>query len=136
MEAPDFLYAGFWRRAAAALIDGVVLGIPLVVIGRGIGSDPDLLVALAAYPIYFIVFERSPWQATPGKALLRLRAVDLGGSRLSTGRAIWRTVAKLVSAGSGGCGFLVAAFTPEKQALHDLMASTLVVRTTKSENGA
>jgi uncharacterized RDD family membrane protein YckC len=136
MESPRLVYAGFWRRGLAAAIDGALLGIPLFVIGLAVGRELALLIAFAAYPIYFILFERSAWRATPGKALLKLRAVELGGDRLSTGRAVWRTVAKLVSAGSGGCGFLVAAFTPEKQAVHDLMASTLVIRGAKSENEA
>jgi uncharacterized RDD family membrane protein YckC len=77
---------------------------------------------------YSAGFEGSGLQATPGKLALGLRVADVDGVRLSWGRSLARTLLKLVSAGSGGLGFAVAAFTPMKQGVHDLMASTVVLR--------
>ena len=64
---------------------------------------------------------------TAGKMVVGICVVDLDGERVGWPRASARNCLKLVSAGSAFAGFLVAAFTPDKQTLHDLMASTPVV---------
>ncbi len=64
-------------------------------------------------------------QATPGKLLVGLRVVREDGSRLDFPRALLRFVAEPLSLGTG---YLVALFTPSGQALHDIVARTLVVR--------
>ena len=64
-------------------------------------------------------------QATPGKLLVGLRVVREDGSRLEFPRALLRFVAEPLSLGTG---YLVALFTPSGQALHDIVAGTVVVR--------
>ena len=142
----EALYAGFWRRLVAALIDSVVLFIPLsfvllvfvVAFKLAAGANGNTLAnsILAALPlalfaaasIYFAVLEWSAWQATIGKAMLRLRVTDVEGRRLTPGRAIGRSLAKFVSILTFGIGFALCGFTARKQALHDIMAGTLVLR--------
>lgn len=146
-------YAGFWLRFVALIIDGliidVVLGIPFFMFlgGAGIlraimaGNPPEdlvgqfigvvLLFALAASAavwLYYALFESSSWQATPGKRALGLYVTDLAGQRVSFARASGRFFAKIISRLTLMIGFLMAGFTERKQALHDMIAGTLVLR--------
>ena len=66
-------------------------------------------------------------QATVGKMVLGMVVTDVNGGRISFGRATGRHFAKWLSALILGIGFLMAAFTERKQALHDMIADTLVV---------
>jgi uncharacterized RDD family membrane protein YckC len=87
-----------------------------------------LLILVVLTWLYFAGLESSAWQATLGKRATRLQVTDRTGRRLSFGRATGRFFAKAISAITLLIGYLVAAFTPRKQALHDLIAGTVVVR--------
>lgn len=65
-------------------------------------------------------------QATLGKMALRLRVTDLDGNRISFGRASARHFAKYLSGLILAIGYIMAAFTERHQALHDMVAGTLV----------
>jgi uncharacterized RDD family membrane protein YckC len=147
----SIVYAGFWFRAAAYLLDtstlGFVLGITVLGpilrnnhVGSSVqdawkfytGDSPQatallLLIQLVSW-LYFAAFESSPWQATPGKKVLGLRVTDLEGKRLSFIRASGRYFGKIISWLLLGLGFVLAGFTEKKQALHDMLASCLVLR--------
>ena len=145
-------FAGFWRRFGAALIDGLVLGVAMTVLGAlgvpiyrhreftaGMAGGSfatsfqvdynELGMALGAllYWLYFAAFESSRRQATLGKLALAIRVTDLAGGRIGFGRASGRYFAKYLSAAILMIGFAMAGFTARKQALHDLIAGTLVV---------
>lgn len=77
--------------------------------------------------LYFSVFESSWRQATPGKMLFGMFVTDDAGRRLSFGRALGRSLAKLPSAACCFIGYAMALFTSRSQALHDLIANTLVL---------
>ena len=142
--------AGFWRRFAAAFIDAVVTAVGSVVFGGPVlalmmlvviaeGEEPDPVALTAVFEgaaqllalffswMYFALMESSPLQATPGKLALRLRVTDLAGDRIGFERATWRFFGKFISALPLLGGFIMAAFTVRKQALHDRMARCLVV---------
>lgn len=130
------MYAGFWRRFAAALLDVMIVIVPVVVLGivvaliTGPKSTATLvadLCALAAFWLYFAIMESSGRQATLGKLAFGMRVTGLRGERISFTQATSRFFAKIFSALSLGVGFLVAAVTRRKQALHDLISSSLVV---------
>lgn len=88
-----------------------------------------ILIILALQWLYFAGLESSARQATIGKSVMSLRVTDLEGQRLSFGHATGRFFAKLVSGLIPFLiGYLMAAFTEKKQALHDLIAGTLVLR--------
>ena len=78
--------------------------------------------------LYYAFMESSSMQATLGKKALGLRVVDMDGSPISFWRASGRFWAKIPSGLLCAVGFIMAAFTDKKQALHDMMASCLVVR--------
>jgi uncharacterized RDD family membrane protein YckC len=152
------VYAGFWLRFVAAIIDGLVLGIPLGIIAFLLiasaipfiahTQDPMTVIVtilprilflvviyLVASWLYWGLMESSSWQATLGKKALGLQVTDLAGSRPTFGRASGRFFAgRGISfvPSIGGLYFLIdcimAGFTEKKQALHDMIASCLVIR--------
>jgi uncharacterized RDD family membrane protein YckC len=77
---------------------------------------------------YFALFESSPMRATVGKYALGLYVSDVHGDPITFRRATARYWLKLLSSLSLMVGWFLAAFTPRKQALHDLLAGTLVLR--------
>lgn len=76
---------------------------------------------------YHITFTGSAWQATPGKRLLGIKVVDYDGQRITLARSTGRWFAAALSYLTMYVGFLMAAFTDRKLALHDMIASTRVV---------
>jgi uncharacterized RDD family membrane protein YckC len=126
-------YAGFWRRVAAALIDGILVGIVSWIvtaifsaISDGAGVAAQILVLIAAYG-YYAGMESSSYQATVGKIALGIQVTDLNGNRISFGRALGRNLAEILSALILLIGYIMVAFTEKKQGLHDMIAGTLVV---------
>jgi len=121
-------YAGFWTRAVALLIDSVLTGIVLAAVFVMAGRGPLILVALGVGLLYHPVMESSGSRGTLGKIFCGLTVADLSGRRLSFGRAFARNLAKILSALTLGIGYMMAGWTRHKQALHDLIASTIVLR--------
>ena len=81
---------------------------------------------LVLYP-YFVLMESSRLQGTIGKLILGLKVTDTFGRRISFGRASGRFFGKLLSGQILLIGYLMAALTAKKQALHDVLARTLVI---------
>ena len=77
--------------------------------------------------LYFALFESSARQATPGKMVMGIFVTDLDGNRISFLKALGRTLAKVLSKAICYVGYIVALFTARNQALHDLLANTLVL---------
>jgi len=132
-----YTYAGFWRRLGAYVVDAAMLvGIEIVLASSISVLEPDNFEALAnVAPVsaalwwaYFAILESSPAQGTLGKLAFNLQVTDVNGDPISFRRAFFRHAAKFVSSLLLGIGWLMAAFTPRKQAFHDLIAGTLVVR--------
>jgi uncharacterized RDD family membrane protein YckC len=127
-------YGGFWVRVLAYLVDSVVFFTILIGVIAGAAFLGDLAfmvvsaVAVLGPILYWGLMQASARQATFGKSLLGLKVTDSDGERLSLLRSLAREVAKYVSAIPMGLGFLLAAFTGRKQALHDMLVSTTVVR--------
>lgn len=140
VPARPVLYAGFWRRFGAAIVDGILLTIVTVLVGFVIGflfalAAPqtnlgEAFGGIAGYVIgflYYPVLESSSAQATWGKRALGIKVTDLDGRKISFWRALGRYLGKLLSTFLLFFGYLMAAFTSRKQGLHDIMAGTLVV---------
>lgn len=129
-------YGGFGTRVVAYIIDGVILALVTLPLAFLLGDSPfdpeastgisdvlNLVIGVA----YFVGFEGSAKQATPGKMAFGLIVTDEQGGRISHMRALGRYVAKFLSAIILMIGFIMVAFTDKKQGLHDLLASTFVV---------
>ncbi len=149
VAVPAVSYAGFWIRAVAALIDCLIVlllwfatdvmirlaaGVPISPIwkessGATIGLNcAENFVELVVWWLYVALSESSAAQATIGKRALRLRVTDTAGRRISFARASSRNFGKILSSLTLFIGFVMAAFTRRKQALHDLMAETVVLK--------
>ena len=152
-------YASIGRRFLAALIDGIILGIPIGIISSVLSAmmavrvihrssrDTSFNPGLAADAIgtffagfgiimiisflltwaYFALMESSGWQGTIGKKIMDIRVTDLAGGKISVGRATARLAVKAFLSGWFLIGYIMAFFTRRKQALHDLIAGTLVL---------
>ncbi|WP_017460699.1 RDD family protein [Dyella ginsengisoli] len=88
---------------------------------------PASLITFVVAWLYFALCESSSWQATLGKMALSIRVTDLHGARISLPRALGRYPAKMLSAIILFFGFMMAGWTQRKQALHDMIAGTLVL---------
>ncbi|MEZ4901054.1 MAG: RDD family protein [Spirosomataceae bacterium] len=86
------------------------------------------LVSFIIGGVYFVLMESSAKQGTLGKMAMGLKVTDLNGNRINTTAAVIRYIGRLVSGAILLIGYIMAAFTAKKQALHDLMASTLVLK--------
>ena len=135
-------YAGFSQRFCAAFLDGIILMLGLIPAGfllglvlHGLGvNDLDQTEGLANLLsvvlgwLYSAGLESSGFQATIGKMALGIKVTNLQGGRISFVQATGRHFGKIISGFILLIGFIMAAFTEKKQALHDIMAGTLVVR--------
>jgi uncharacterized RDD family membrane protein YckC len=148
--------ASFGQRLAAHLIDQAAIFAAAWFVGKPFGAmlggffytDPTgsplasqamsyagaLLVAALMSFMFEVFWIGSHWQATPGKRAMRLKVTDLRAKPVGYGRAFGRYMMKGLSGSVFCIGFLVQPFTARKQALHDLLAGTLVVRSSASES--
>jgi uncharacterized RDD family membrane protein YckC len=122
------IYAGFWRRVAASLIDAIIIIIPTALINMVIP-----FVGIITTLIYKPVFESSILQATPGKAIMGICVADENGDRINFKMAFIRYLTSFLSGLSFGVGYLMSIFTEKKQSLHDLIARTIVIKSEPSD---
>ena len=86
-------------------------------------------VGIALQWLYYAYLESGEKQATWGKQMLGLYVTDLSGNRTSFARASGRFFAKIITGMIPlGIGYIMAGFTERRQALHDMIASCLVLR--------
>lgn len=78
--------------------------------------------------LYYSLMESSSKQATLGKMAISLKVTDMHGNRITFLNATGRYFGKIISAMILMVGYIMAGFTEKKQALHDMMAGTLVLR--------
>ena len=79
--------------------------------------------------LYYALLESSSWQATLGKRMLNLTVTDMAGRPISFARASGRYFSKFITnLVPLAIGYILAGFTEKKQALHDMIASCLVLR--------
>lgn len=116
-----------WRQATTLATDAVLRDRMALVVGELLWLALAVsLVLFAVAAVWFIGFESSRWQASPGKRLLGLRVTDLAGARCGPGRIALRFVAGVPSWLALHVGHALAAWTPGKRALHDYLAGTRV----------
>lgn len=78
--------------------------------------------------LYYVLFEISAWQATPGKYVLNVRVADSEGNKLNFVRASLRHFCKYISDLTLLLGYIMAGFTSRKQALHDMISGCAVIK--------
>jgi uncharacterized RDD family membrane protein YckC len=117
--------AGFWIRIAALLLDALLVGILMGLLHHRFNLE---LLVLAAYGAVMWKLRGS----TIGGIVFDLQVVRLDGRDIDWATAIVRALACFLSLAAAGLGFVWIAFDPGRQAWHDKIAGTVVVRTAKS----
>ena len=139
----DQIYAGFWIRLRATIIDTVLLLLvtaPLLVMIYGKvyfldtestfapAGPADVLITYALPAIVVLVF----WMyksATPGKMILNMKIVDAKtGENASVGQLAIRYIGYYVAMIPLFSGLIWVAFDKRKQGWHDKLAGTVVVK--------
>jgi uncharacterized RDD family membrane protein YckC len=128
--------AGFWIRALALAIDGVVMAfvhasfvrLARLVSGPGDGVPGAVLLFTLLFGLAYTTTLHSLTGQTIGKSLTGVRVVALDGTSLTVGPALLRHLAYFLSAMPLGFGFLMAGLRRDKRALHDLIAGSRVER--------
>jgi uncharacterized RDD family membrane protein YckC len=149
VPAQKAAYGGFWIRFLALFIDGLVLGAVLYpmffafaaahgwrtydweerdIVHFALVASTAKFFSVVVSWLYEALMLSSSWQGTLGKKALGLRVTDEYGQRITFWRATGRHFAKYLSWMTLCIGFIMAAFTERRQALHDFIAGTLVRR--------
>jgi len=133
-------FASFDQRLLASALDwfmitGIFIAVIFICLVAVKDKSTQMMVAislLATVPIvkiiYHIIMESSVKQATYGKQLLKIKVCDMQGERISTGKAISRNLAKILSVLTLFIGYLFSFFNRQQQCLHDMVAGTLVIK--------
>lgn len=135
-------YVGLWIRFAAMLVDVIILVAAVVVlmiplysamssnntIAQTLSVALFLVLRITVPWLYFALMESSANQGTLGKMALGVKVVDQFNQRVTFGRATGRFFGKILSGAVCYIGFIMAAFTQNHQALHDIIAGTYVVK--------
>ncbi len=122
--------AGFGPRLGAALLDGLIVGLPFSVLAAAI---PDAAVAIQLLSVlagiaYHVLLEGGRTGQTLGKRAVGIRVLDLhGGGPIGYGRATIRYFGRIVSTLPLLLGYLWMLWDGEKQTWHDKFASSVVV---------
>ncbi|MGE6631175.1 RDD family protein [Bacillus sp. NPDC077027] len=157
--------AGIGYRFLANLLDGMIMGIPLSIMGFFFMSiffiaSPESMIMMAedSYSatyvaedevaaiigllffyliifvisivimwLYYALMESSKCQGTLGKMAVGIKVTKVSGERLTFARASGRYFSKALLSPILYIGYIITFFTEKKQALHDLIASTIVV---------
>ncbi|MAG91660.1 hypothetical protein CMO83_03220 [Candidatus Woesearchaeota archaeon] len=124
-------YGGFWIRFLAAVLDLIIIGIPLGAINL-----------LLFYFLYYnsityltqlgyaalVIYLNGVKGGTPGKLILGLRIVNQKGKYIGIPIAILRFISTYLSALILGIGYFMIGWDSKKQGLHDKIAKTFVIK--------
>jgi uncharacterized RDD family membrane protein YckC len=86
------------------------------------------LLSLVMGWLYYALMESSKHGGTLGKLAVSIKVTNLDGERISFARASGRYFARIITNMTLYIGYIMAGFTEKKQALHDVIASCLVIR--------
>ncbi len=139
-------FAGFWIRFVANMIDSIILYIISFIVvfivvsflyavlgevnedTQSFAESLGLILGIVIGWLYDALQESSPKQGTLGKQAVGIAVTDMDGKRITFGKASGRHFGKFLSTLILMIGYIMAAFTEKKQALHDILAGTLVVK--------
>lgn len=144
VQGGHIVYAGFWKRVAAYIIDAFAIGIPVAIVLGIVGTmfgvnafsirpnatgHPGL--TLLSYLLTALAFawfhSNASLMATPGKLAIGIKVTRSDGETISFLRGFGRYWATILSSLILCIGLVMAAFTDRKQALHDMICDTVVV---------
>lgn len=152
MEHPH--YAGFWSRAAARVIDLLIIiaAFNMIYLVDRLGADAGLWTGMElsegyltgaglsmanvlrgffflTFPVFYYVYLHGTYGQTFGKMALKIKVVNEDGTPLDYKKAFLRWLGYFLCDLTFYIGYLWAAFDHRKQGLHDKVCRTVVVRT-------
>jgi uncharacterized RDD family membrane protein YckC len=119
---PDLASLG--SRFIAFFIDVLILLIPGGLLHVTVPFAGPVVMGFFYYPI----LHASPMQATLGKKVMGIMVTDSAGGQLTLSMAVLRYFVEAASSCLCFIGHFLALFTERRQAVHDLVADSLVVR--------
>jgi len=147
-------FAGFWSRAAARIIDLVLIiaAFNVIYLADRLGADAGLWSGMGlgegdlagagysmanvlrglfflSFPVFYYVYLHGTCGQTFGKMALKIKVVNEDGTPLDYSRAFLRWLGYFLCDLTFYIGYVWAAFDHRKQGLHDKVCRTLVVRT-------
>jgi uncharacterized RDD family membrane protein YckC len=124
VSAPSGELADFWTRFAAALLDGLILFIPSLLLRFATPFVGGLVVGFLYHWLMVTYWDGQ----TVGKRVVGVRVARPDGRPVDSGVAAARSAMRIVSGLALLLGFLWAAWDPEKRTWHDMVADTRVFR--------
>lgn len=131
-------FAGFWMRFWAYLLDLIVVGSIERLLVKPIFRVFDIsltefnmfapisIASALIFYLYFVLMTKY-FNQTLGKMVFGLKVVDLKGGKLSWGTILFREwIGRFISV-TVIIGYIIVAFLPKKQGLHDLFTNTTVI---------
>ncbi len=133
MGPNNMMLASFGDRLAAAFLDAIIMMIPLAIcsgIAYGIFGTTQLgrLVGLLPGAAYYIMLPASEKGGTFGKQIMKIKIVDLNGNPIDYSKSILRYFGTIISSLPLGLGYFWVLFDDKRQAWHDKIAGTYVVK--------
>ena len=127
--SPNVL-ASLVRRILAAVVDLIVICLALMARDALMkGDGPVEQVVLIGIPVaYFVMLPATGLQGTFGKRIVGIKIATVEGTPIGLVASIIRFVVSLLVPMTAGLTFFMAPWTPRHQALHDLAAGTVVIR--------
>jgi len=147
-------YAGFWSRAAARIIDLLIIiaSFNLIYLVDRLGADAGLWTGMGlgegsrsgaglsmanvlrglfflTFPVFYYVYLHAMYGQTFGKMALKIKVVNEDGTPLDYRKAFLRWLGYFLCDLTFYVGYVWAAFDHRKQGLHDKVCKTVVVRT-------
>ena len=137
-------YAGFWKRFYAWFIDSLILGIVELLLyfvclyfipaqaWVSVGIPPELFrlfmnfLMLFVALLYFILFEASLYQASPGKIAVGIKITNYSWKKPSFWQVVVRNIVKIFSYSCCLLGYIFYFFSSENQTLHDKVSRCIV----------
>lgn len=128
-EPRPLVYAPLPARLAAAVIDLLLVGIPVVAMVVFIDQPAVVAWFSVMFPLLYCLGFWTLDGATPGKAAMGLRVVTTTGEPITVIHGFIRYTGYLVSALTFFVGYLMAAGNPQRRGFHDYWAGSVVVKT-------
>lgn len=121
-------------RVGAWGVDLAVCGVLSTLVSKILGSNfqdsfsgPILIYIVCSF-FYGSILECSPWQATLGKHILRMKVIRIDGHSLSIWHSMWRNFLRATVFLSVGISYLLSFLNPQHAAAHDFLSFTRVVK--------
>lgn len=124
--------AGFWVRLGAAILDGLIIGVPLAIISYLVTGSAEDNIFTSTLNFLYTLLVPVVWAGyTVGKKIVGVRIAKVNGEKLGFGTMFMRTlVSGIVYLLTLGIGIIVSAFMvglrQDKRAIHDFIAGTYV----------